>query len=318
MKAPQFWFEPTNWQAKSLLPLAALFWLGGFLRRLLTRAYRAKIPVICIGNIIAGGAGKTPTCIAIANFLLQQEANPVFVTRGYGGSVCGPLRVDPTIHIASQVGDEALLLARIAPTWISRNRAAGIKAAEAEATHIIMDDGLQNPTVKPSMAFLVMDGAVGIGNGLIIPAGPLRETLHSAEKRIDGIILIGSSDVQGIGTKTYSPVMHARILPDLSDDFPKDAKFFAFAGIGRPEKFYQTCSDAELNLVGTTDFPDHHTFTENELLQLEQKAQAAEAKLLTTEKDWVRLPPTWQTKIATLPIKLVFDIPELPRSFLKG
>lgn len=315
MKAPAFWYQPVSWQAKMLQPFAKLFWAGGLVRSAMAKAYTSSVPVICVGNIVAGGAGKTPTCLALAAILKEQNAKPVFVTRGYGGSECGPLRVDPTHHTASQVGDEALLLARIAPTWIGRNRAAAIKAAQADATHIIMDDGLQNPSVKPARSFLVIDGAIGIGNAQIIPAGPLRENLDSALKRVDAVILIGD-DTHHIARQIYKPIIHAHIRTDLSADFPNVATFLAFAGIGRPEKFYQTCHEAGLNLIGTQDFPDHHPFTELELLNLEAKTLKRHAELLTTEKDWVRLPPVWQTKVRTLPVKLVFDIPELPRSFL--
>lgn len=316
MKAPAFWHKPLTLKAKLLLPLSGLFWLGGFLRRLSSAPYSAKIPVICVGNIVAGGAGKTPTAIALANMLLEQNARPVFVTRGYGGSEHGPLRVDPTQHTAKQVGDEALLLARVAPVWIARNRASAIKAAEAEATNILMDDGLQNPTFKPSKSFLVLDGTTGIGNGQLIPAGPLRESLSRALKHIDAVIMVGE-DATNIAGQIHKPILHAYIRTDLPDDFPHEGKFFAFAGIGRPEKFYQTCREASLDLIGTADFADHHIFTELELLNLESKALKQHAKLLTTEKDWIRLPPNWQVKVKTLPIKMVFDIPELPRSYLK-
>lgn len=317
MKAASFWYQTPKLMAKLLLPFAALFWLGGFLRRLISSPYKAKVPLICVGNIVVGGAGKTPTCLALADLLLQQGAKPVFVTRGYGGSECGPLRVDPTIHTAAQVGDEALLLARVAPVWIGRCRKSAIKAAEADATHILMDDGLQNPSIKPNTSFLVMDGAVGIGNGYILPAGPLRESLDSALERVDAVILIGNEDTQNIAQQVHKPVLHAQIRPNLSAYFTEEKVFFAFAGIGRPEKFYRTCHEAGLNLIGTEDFPDHHVFTARELVDLETRALEKHAALLTTEKDWVRLPAAWQAKVTALPIKLVFDIPELPRSYLK-
>jgi tetraacyldisaccharide 4'-kinase len=162
-----------------------------------------------------------------------------------------------------------------------------------------------------------MDGTIGVGNGRILPAGPLRESLDSALKRVDAVVLIGAEDIQNIAPHIHKPVLHAQLRPDLPADFPHDAAFFAFAGIGRPEKFYQTCRDVGLNLIGTQDFPDHHAFAEMELLEIERKTLEQRAELLTTEKDWVRLSPAWQAKVKTLPVKLVFDIPELPRSYLK-
>jgi len=316
MKAPVFWHQPIGWQSRLLMPVSWLFRIGGLVRRLLAVPYRAKISVTCVGNIIAGGAGKTPTCIALADLLLQQGAKPVFVTRGYGGNLRNVVRVDPSLHNATDVGDEALLLTKTAPVFIGRDRVRAIKAAEHEATHIIMDDGLQNPHVKPHHSFLVLDSMAGIGNGLIIPAGPLRENLAEAQKRVDAVILVGQGDTHDLARHIHKPLIHAQIHPVPADDFDKTQAYLAFAGIGRPEKFYQTCRDMKLNLAVTEDFPDHHMFSEQELHDLQQKALALNAQLLTTEKDRVRLPPPWQEKIKSLPVKLVFDIPELPKSFL--
>ena len=360
MKAPAFWYGPDCFQARLLAPLGLVYRAAGLLRRAVATPYRASVPVICIGNVVAGGAGKTPTALALADLLKRQGANPAFVSRGYGGTEAGPLRVDLSHHTAEQVGDEALLLAVKAPCWIGHDRAAAVRAAEPHASHIILDDGLQNPSVAPSLSLLVIDGETGLGNGRLIPAGPLRETLADALGRVDAIVLIGE-DQQGIksliqGQKDQngasSPpllsqgqapagiqrdpgldpgehmthtarrrgpldsrfrgndtvlLLHASLQPRLPDDFPRRRDYFAFAGIGRPEKFYASCRLAGLNIVSTLDFPDHHPFSAKELADLAEHARVRKEKLITTAKDWARLPADFRTQVEVLPVELVFE-----------
>ena len=342
MKAPAFWYQPESFAARLLSPLSYLYRLGALLRRFRAKPYQANVPVICVGNVTAGGSGKTPTALALAGLLQKQGHKPVFVTRGYGGSQRGPLRVDATHHIAEDVGDEALLLVRQAPVWIGRNRAAAIQQAEKEATHIILDDGLQNPHIKPDLSLLVMDSEMGIGNGHIIPAGPLREPLAEALQRVAAVLMVGEENngknngiplplaggVRGGLANTSShftsppsvppasgrdaegkPILHARFHPLLPSDFPRTTKFLAFAGIGKPEKFYALCRKEGLTLAATEDFADHYPFTQNDLQTLKQKAKALGATLLTTEKDFVRLPENFKANVLTFPIRLEFDDP---------
>lgn len=314
MKAPRFWSQPHSLLASLLAPVGYGYQLAGNLRRTMARPYRASVPVICIGNITAGGSGKTPTAIAIAKLLLDQGHKPVFVSRGYGGSAQGPLRVDPAHHDFRVVGDEALLLARHAPCWIGRDRAAAVKAAEAEATHIILDDGLQNPTVQIDHNLLVVDGAAGFGNGRLIPAGPLRETLANALPRLQGCVIIGQ-DLHNITHQLTIPVYPAELIPSFPDNLPRNAKFMAFAGIGRPDKFYATCRAAGLDTVMTRDFPDHHVFTDTELADLTKTTQRQNLMLITTEKDWVRLPSEMQQLVVVLPVALQVPGSVIPQSF---
>jgi tetraacyldisaccharide 4'-kinase len=309
MKAPSFWYKPRGWQSYALAPLGQVYRMGGAVRRAISFPYRAQIPVICVGNLVAGGSGKTPTAMALARLLQEQGHKPVFVTRGYGGRERGPLRVDPERHTVQDVGDEALLLARVAPVWVGRNRAAAVRAAEKSGTHIILDDGLQNPTVRPSISFLVINGAIGFGNGCMIPAGPLREPLRKALPRISAAVVIGEKDEQKATARIYQPVFRARTRPVFTEDFPRDGKFFAFAGIGHPDRFYELCRRAGLTLAGTKDFADHHVFTPAERTALLKEAEAQGARLLTTEKDWVRLPPDFRAKVLTVPLSLTFDYP---------
>ncbi len=309
MRAPSFWYKPLGLEAIFLWPLGLIYRAVSNIKQLVIRPYNALVPIICVGNIVAGGAGKTPAALVIAQILQQHGQNPVFVTRGYGGKERGPLRVDLSLHSALDVGDEALLLARIAPTWIGRNRAAAVSVAQAHGSHVIMDDGLQNPSIKPKLSFLVIDGSVGIGNGCLIPAGPLRETLEKAMPRITGVIFIGSEDRQKLIPRFRCPLFRAEIEPDLPPDFPRQQKFFAFCGIGRPEKFYETCRRSGIELVGTKDFSDHHFFSTSELQKLQTLATTEGAKLLTTEKDWARLPGDFQSQILSFPINLIFNDP---------
>jgi tetraacyldisaccharide 4'-kinase len=306
MKAPEFWYRAEGREAQLLAPFEKLYRAGAWLRRCFARPYRAGVPVICVGNVVAGGSGKTPAALAIAALLQKRGHRPVFVTRGYGGAQKGPLRVDAAHHSAEDVGDEALLLLRQAPVWIGRDRAKAMREAEKTGTHIILDDGLQNPNILPDVALLVMDGATGIGNGHLIPAGPLREPLGEALRRVTAVLVVGEGDIQELADCDKF-VLRALLRPEIPADFPRDAKFLAFAGIGRPEKFYALVRAEGLTLTATRDFADHHPFRQGELDSLEQQARSLGAKLLTTEKDFVRLPPYFRARVLSFPVHLEFE-----------
>ena len=302
MRAPAFWYQPTGFVALVLLPFSWLYRLGGWLRAARAVPYISPLPTICVGNIVAGGAGKTPVALALAALLQQAGHRPVFVTRGYGGSEAGPLQV-ATNHAAAAVGDEALLLAQAAPVIIGRDRAAALRLAETlRPSHVILDDGLQNPHVRARLNLLVIDQA-GFGNGCVIPAGPLRETPAAAVRRVDAVIVIGD----GTSLSINRPVLTAQLLPQLPDDFPRDQSFLAFAGIGRPAKFFNTARQAGLTIIERESFPDHHPFTSTELVALIERASELNATLLTTAKDFVRLPAEARMQVAVLPVRLVFD-----------
>jgi tetraacyldisaccharide 4'-kinase len=307
MKAPVFWYQSSGLLAWLLQPLAWVYDLIGRLRRVATSPYRAPQKVICVGNIVAGGAGKTPVAIALAKLLQQSGQRPAFASRGYGGTASAPLRVDNTQHNSGVVGDEPLLLAKIAPTWVSKNKAAGV-AAVTDASHIILDDGLQNPSIAHDLALLVIDGARGLGNGHIIPAGPLREPLDNVLARVQAVILIGADDhdvAQHIAGRV--PVLRAHLQPVLPPDFNHAGNFVAFAGIGHPEKFFQTCRETGLHLSAAFAFPDHHPFSIGDWQQLMQTVEQHRGRLITTAKDAMRLPPDWREQVTILPVELVFD-----------
>lgn len=305
MRAPDFWQRPPGLLSGLLSPLGALY--GSVTSRRATRApeHTPAIPVVCIGNAVMGGAGKTPVAGSLAAEPRFAAKNPHILTRGYGGSEAGPLRVDPGIHDAAAVGDEALLLAKAAPTWIARNRVAGAKAIEAAgAGLILMDDGYQNSTLAKSLNLLVIDAAYMFGNGHAFPAGPLREPPDSALSRADAVIALG--DDWAAKHFAGKPVFRARIVAENGTDF-RGRAVHAFSGIGRPEKFFRTLAAAGAGIRRRVAFADHHPFTEAELIRMLDEAEADSAIPVTTEKDLVRLPPALRDRVQVLTITLAWD-----------
>lgn len=293
MKPPRFWSaegaEGSIWPLL-LSPLSALYAWGARRRiRRLADGFKPDCPVICVGNLVAGGAGKTPVCLSLGRKFRDQGLSPHFLSRGYGGSLAGPVRVDPAQHSHAQVGDEPLLLAEVAPTWVARDRAAGARAAvEAGAGVIIMDDGFQNPSLVKTLSLLVVDGGYGFGNGRVIPAGPLREPVTEGLARADAVIRIGEGDLPQL-SDLETPLLSARIEADSSDGIAGQ-KLLAFAGIGRPEKFYDSLRRAGGELADSVSFPDHHPYGDADLDRLASRAADLGAILVTTAKDLTRIP----------------------------
>ncbi len=270
-----------------------------------------------MGNHLLGGAGKTPAAIALAALIKKKEPDShiVFVSRGYKGRLKGPIIVDLHVHKAADVGDEALLLARVAPCWVGYDRRAVIREAEKEADVIIMDDGFQNPFVAPHLPLLVLDGAHGQGNGKYFPAGPLREALPRALTRARAAILIGQ-DLYDIQRQIYKPVFHAIISSRLPSGLKEGQKVLAFAGIGRPEKFYKTCLDLGLQVMATCDFADHYSYTVQDLDELVERARSLGYCLVTTEKDSIKIPEEYLENISVIPMEVSFSDEEAVYSFL--
>lgn len=302
MRAPSFW---RNREVLStlLLPLALGYDLVGWLRWRLARPARVGIPVICVGNLTAGGAGKTPSVLALAALLKERGVAVQAVTRGYGGRETGPLRVDPARHDAAAVGDEPLLLARACPTWVARDRVAGARAAEAEgAQALLLDDGLQNPFLYKDFRLAVVDAVSGFGNGRVIPAGPLRENLSRGLRRADALLVIGEAE-EGMLATFGKPVLRAALVPSGAEGW-YGRRLLAFAGIGRPGKFFETLTAAGVELAGTRVFADHHPYSAAEANALLAEARRLGAALVTTEKDFVRLPPMLAAATQVLPVAL--------------
>lgn len=319
--APSFWAEPAGILANLLLPVGAAWDSVGRLRRALARPYCPPVPVICIGNLVAGGAGKTPVALGVTDHLAARGLNVHIVTRGYGGRLAGPVRVDPGCHNASAVGDEALLLAAGASCWVARDRAAGVRAAVAdEAAIVLLDDGFQNPAVAKTLSLLVVDAAYGFGNRRVIPAGPLREEIGRGLARADALVLLGdeavadSADTLRIGREL--PVYTAVLAP-IAGERLAGSRLFAFAGIGRPEKFFASLWSLGAELVGTRTFPDHYPFRDAQITELRRVAEQARARLVTTAKDILRVPAASRVGIEVLDVEIRWNDPAALREFFR-
>jgi len=315
MRAPAFWWKPGR--GMLLSPLAAIYGAAAWLR-LQAPGRSAGVPVICLGNLTVGGAGKTPAALAVARLLLAAHQRPCFLSRGYGGRLAGPVLVNPAVHGAADVGDEPLLLARLAPTIVARDRVAGAEAARfAGASVIVMDDGFQNPSLQKDLAVLVVDGRGGIGNGRIVPAGPLRAPLESQIARAQALVIVGPGDgaaaVAEIACRHGVAVFHGRIEPERQSLAALGGrKICAFAGIADPHKFFATLDEAGVAVAERKSFADHHRYTPAEAQTLLAHAKAQNLVLLTTEKDHVRLAGDPQlaalaARAGALPVRLVVE-----------
>jgi tetraacyldisaccharide 4'-kinase len=309
MRAPGFWGNPPEapgWQARALAPLGWI-WAAVTARRMARGpGVRVGAPVICVGNLTAGGAGKTPTVAALAQRLAARGVAAHVVSRGHGGSLEGPLQVEETRHTAAEVGDEPLLLSAFVPVWIGRDRAAAARAAVAAgAQAIVMDDGFQNPGLAKDLSVIVVDAGFGFGNGRVIPAGPLREPAAEGLARADLVLALGTPQERAaLGGVGALPRLDGRLAPLETGMDWAGLRAFAFAGIGRPEKFFATLRGLGAEIVGLRDFADHATYAPAILARLEGEARALGAQLVTTEKDAVRLPLSFRRQVLVVPVRL--------------
>jgi len=315
MREPAFWWRSPSWMSRLLSPLGLVYGaISG--RRMQQPGHRAEIPVICVGNYSLGGAGKTPAAIALVKLLCELGETPVVLSRGYGGRLAGPVMVDAVEHTAADVGDEPLLLARVAPVVVAHDRVAGAAAAcAAGATVIVMDDGFQNPSLHKDLCLVVIDGGRGAGNGQVFPSGPMRAPLATQIGRTDVLLISGdgnaAADVSARVAGKGGLVLRARITAD-----PQTAaslggqRVLAFAGIGDPQRFFATLVASGIDVATTRAFPDHHPFTRAEINALIEEVRGRKLMLVTTEKDLVRLPgldAVDAAMIQVLPITLVLD-----------
>ena len=313
MKTPKFWYQKHSRLAKLLSPLGRVYGWTVQRRFKKTRPYQATIPVICVGNLSIGGTGKTPVCLAIGQMLKERGIAFWFLNHGYKSQSQGVI-VDPDLMTPLDVGDEALLLAAMAPTVVDRHRARGAQIIERHgAKALIMDDGFQNPSLIKTLSLIVADGQTGFGNGRLIPAGPLREPIERGLKRADAVVIAGA-DRSGIAetvrkTAPDLPILSGHFEPDSTTI--KDLKglaVVAFAGIGRPDKFFEMLTGLGIPVAKRIAFPDHYFYTRFDLEQL--LADAGDMPLVTTRKDFVKIPPELRTRVRVVDGCFVFDRPD--------
>jgi tetraacyldisaccharide 4'-kinase len=326
MREPGFWHGPASLNSHLLRPIGALY--GAIAaRRLRRRGLRAGIPVLCVGNYHVGGAGKTPTVLALAKLLRELGETPVVLSRGYGGKLRGPVRVDPGRHAASDVGDEPLMLAGHLPVVVARKRAEGVPLVRAQgATVIVMDDGFQSPAVVKDASLIVIDAGRGIGNGQVFPAGPLRAPLQPQLARTDALIIVGNGDaaapVAAAIAAQGKPVLQAHLQPEAAQVASlRGKRVLAFAGIGDPARFFGTLRASGVDVVRERAFADHHPYSRAEIETLIDEARRDALTPVTTEKDLARLRqgfslPDWAQQIAPFAVTLEFDDAALLRKFV--
>jgi tetraacyldisaccharide 4'-kinase len=323
MREPAFWYRPRSPKSHLLSPLGALY--GAITaRRMLRQGFDAGIPVICVGNYHVGGAGKTPTVLALTKLLRDLGETPVVLSRGYGGRLQGPVMVDRERHTAADVGDEPLMMVRDVPVAVARDRLEGVALAKSQAaTVILMDDGFQNPRLLKDASLIVIDSERGIGNGKVFPAGPLRAPLRAQLARTDALVLIGNGHAaDGVAAelaKRNKPELRARLKPDaasLAQLFGKPV--FAFAGIGDPERFFRTLRTGGIEVARTRPFADHHMFSREEIAAMAADAAREQLTLVTTEKDFSRLRGRDDVpdNIVPFAVQLEFDDPAKLRQLI--
>jgi tetraacyldisaccharide 4'-kinase len=317
MREPAFWYRPASWKSHLLRPLAALYGAVAA-HRLKRKGLAAGIPVLCIGNYHGGGAGKTPTVLALADLLRELGETPVVLSRGYRGKLRGPVRVDAFRHSAADVGDEPLMMSQSVNVVVARDRADGVALAKSlAATVILMDDGFQNPAIAKDASLIVVDSVRGIGNAQVMPSGPLRAPLAAQVARTDALVVIGEGNaadgVAGVVAGQGKPVLRARFKPDESSLAAlRGKRALAFAGIGDPARFFATLRASGVGVARTHSFPDHHPLTAHEAASLVAEATGDGLTLVTTEKDLARLRdaqglPQWARAIVPFKVTLQFD-----------
>jgi tetraacyldisaccharide 4'-kinase len=330
LATPRWWYvrdRRVTPVSRALLTPLSWIWSAVTARRI-ARAdpYDPGAPVICVGNLTMGGTGKTPVVRAVAGRLAERGLVPHLLSRGYGGRLEGPLRVDPDHHTSAEVGDEPLMLSRQFTTWIARDRAAGARAAAAGGAQVIvMDDGHQNPSVRKALSLVVVDGETRgeewpFGDGRVFPAGPMREPLVAGLARADAAIVLLPADLPQADPELVRALQGVRVLTAHLQPAhpPPTGPQLGFAGVGKPWKVERALKAAGCELVDFAPFADHLAYDEALLQRLADRAAQFGAGLVTTEKDWIRLPAAWRTRVTAWPVAAVFDDPAALDALLAG
>lgn len=319
LSTPRWWYRRDRNHApmtRLLLKPLSWIWAGVTARRIArTLPTDAGVPVISIGNLTVGGSGKTPVAREVLRLLTASGLEAHGLSRGYGGTLAGPVRVDPSVHTALDVGDEPIMLAQDAPMWVARDRVAGARAAAQNGAQVVvLDDGHQNPILKKHLSLIVVDGETRhdewpFGDGSVFPSGPMREPLRAGLARADAVVILLPADLEAADpdlTATFAPlpVFIARLKADAP---PPSGPQVGFAGIAKPWKVERALIAAGCDLVDFVPFPDHAAYSDPDLELLAQRSALFEAGLVTTEKDWVRLPPEWRARVAVWPVRAIFD-----------
>lgn len=321
LTAPHFWFEKKGVIATILHPFAVLYAaFGNYLRSRIT-PQKMSVPVICIGNVVLGGSGKTPIVQMLAKYLQNQGFSPHVISRGYGGYLKGPVRVDAHLQTIGEVGDEPLMLSSAVPVWVAKDKVAGAKAAiAAGATVLLLDDGLQNPTLHKDISFLVIDAVRGLGNGCVIPAGPLRETLAESLSKTTAVIWVASNNKDGNDEtlkilSAQKPVIKATSKTVCDIDLMNE-NVLAFCGLGHAQKFYDGVKALGAKIVKTVDFPDHYVWSAYEIRKLLDDAKSLNARCITTAKDAVRIPQSLRDQIIICDVEISIAEPDVLLNYL--
>ena len=309
LKAPKFWYtKKDTYLSNALYPLSLIFRLGTKIRYVISKKKKANLPIICIGNIVVGGAGKTPVALKIGKMLKQGGYNPHFVSKGYGGIETNNTLIQ-SWHSPKSVGDESLLLSEVSSTWIGLNRNKSFELAKDNgADCIIMDDGFQNPTLQKDFSIIVVNSEQGFGNKRVIPSGPLRESITRGISRTNLVITIGEIK-ESIKSKIpkHIPIIKGLFKINNEQKIFKGQKITAFAGIAFPEKFFNSLRNQKAKIVREISYPDHHIFDENDLLNLAEIANKNQSILVTTKKDFVRIPKSYRSLVNTLDGEIEFE-----------
>ncbi len=321
MRAPGFWTQRGGW-SELLLPLALLTGAVTRTRWRRARPQRVPVPVVCVGNLVVGGAGKTPLTRDLVHRLRARGRTPHVLIRGYKGRLTGPLRVDPDQHTAEDVGDEALVLAAYAPTWIGGDRvASGRAAVAAGADVLVMDDGFQNPGLAKDLSVVVVDGHYGLGNGRVLPAGPLREPARDGLGRAQAVVIM-TPEGPGLARRlrrhlpASAPILEARLVPNELGRALSGQRVVAFAGIGHPDKFFRALQGLGCQLLAVHPFADHYPYAPTDLSPIAEEARNLSALLVTTAKDAARLTPEWRAQVRVLEVEVDWGDPAAPEALL--